>query len=199
MKLKPTALLFDMDGVLVDSLDSWWQALNHALRTFKRPEISRDEFIENYWGHDLYDNLERMKLDEEIGLFCNATYGDHLDDIKIYPDTKPTLQHLSPYAKGVITNTPNDCAWQVLERFSIKQYFTTVVTSDEVAKAKPSPEIVYKACDILKVKPHDVVMIGDTMNDVRAGREAGCTVIGVGIDADYRIERLAALKDFIKV
>jgi len=199
MKLKPTALLFDMDGVLVDSLDSWWQALNHALRTFKRPEISRDEFIGNYWGHDLYDNLERMKLDEEIGLFCNATYGDHLDDIKIYPDTKPTLQHLSPYAKGVITNTPNDCAWQVLERFSIKQYFTTVVTSDEVAKAKPSPEIVYKACDILKVKPHDVVMIGDTMNDVRAGREAGCTVIGVGIDADYRIERLAALKDLIKV
>lgn len=199
MILQPSALLFDMDGVLVDSLDSWWQALNHALRTFERPEISRDEFIKNYWGHDLYDNLERMKLDEEIGLFCNTTYGDHLDAIKIYPDTTATLRHLSPYKKGVITNTPKDCAWQILERFSIKGYFKTVVTSDEVSKAKPSPEIVYKACDILEVNPHDVVMIGDTISDVKAGRAAGCTVIGVGIDADYRIERLAGLNDILKV
>ncbi len=199
MKLKPAALLFDMDGVLVDSLDSWWQALNHALRTFKRPEISRDDFIKHYWGHDLYDNLKRMNLDEEIGLFCNTTYGDHLDAIKIYPDTKSTLQHLSPYKKGVITNTPKDCAWQILERFSIKRYFRTVVASDEVDKAKPSPEIVYKACTILEVQPQEVIMIGDTMSDVKAGRAAGCTVIGVGIDADYRIERLTKLKGLIKI
>ena len=56
MKLVPNAILFDMDGVLVDSLDSWWKALNSSLKRFKYQEITRDEFIKIY-KHRLYQNL----------------------------------------------------------------------------------------------------------------------------------------------
>ena len=190
MKLTPSAILFDMDGVLVDSLDSWWKALNSALKRFKHQEITRDKFMKTYWGHDLKANLKRLQLNPEVAQFCNITYGNHLDYIKIYPDTKSTLRQLDSYKKAIITNTPNDCTRQILKKFGIEQYFKEIITSDDVVKAKPDPEIVFKACERLCVDSKTVVLVGDTESDVKAGRAAGCTVVGLNIAADITIQRL---------
>ena len=193
MKLAPSAILFDMDGVLVDSLDSWWKALNSALQRFKHQEITREEFMKTYWGHDLKANLQRLHLNPEVAQFCNITYGNHIDYIKIYPDTRSTLQQLSSYKKAVITNTPTDCAKQILQKFHIEQYFQELVTSDDVKKAKPDPEIVFTACERLGIDPTTVVLVGDTESDVNAGRAAGCRVVGLRIAADITIQRLSDL------
>ena len=197
MKLKPRAILFDMDGVLVDSLDSWLSALNSALKAYNYKQISKDEFLEKYWGHDLYDNIERMNLPVEVGRFCNNVYGEQIGRIKIYTETKDTLQKLINYKKAIITNTPKDCAVQILKRFDIEKYFKFVVTSDDVSMAKPSPEIVLKACERLNVDPEDVVLIGDTDSDVKAGRAAGCKVVGINVEADYTIRDLSELTTLI--
>jgi HAD superfamily hydrolase (TIGR01509 family) len=193
MKLAPSAILFDMDGVLVDSLDSWWKALNSALQRFKHQEITREEFMKTYWGHDLKANLQRLHLNPEVAQFCNITYGNHIDYIKIYPDTRSTLQRLSSYKKAVITNTPTDCAKQILQKFHIEQYFQELVTSDDVKKAKPDPEIVFTACERLGIDPTTAVLVGDTESDVNAGRAAGCRVVGLRITADITIQRLSDL------
>jgi HAD superfamily hydrolase (TIGR01509 family) len=193
MKLTPSAILFDMDGVLVDSLDSWWMALNSALRRFKHQEITRDEFRKTYWGHDLKANLKRLNLNPEVAKFCNITYGNHLEYITIYPDTLPTLQRLTSYKKAIITNTPTDCARQILRKFHIESFFQELVTSDDVNKAKPDSEIVFQACERLRVDPKTVVLVGDTESDVKAGRAAGCTVVGLNISADVKITRLFEL------
>jgi phosphoglycolate phosphatase/pyrophosphatase PpaX len=193
MELWPQALLFDMDGVLVDSLDAWWTALNQALKTFNQQKIPRNEFIAKYWGHDLFDNLDRMGLDQEIGMLCNHIYGNYIEKIKIYPDTIEILEKLNQYKKGVITNTPKDSAHLILKHFDLARYFDVVVTSDEVTMAKPNPEIVFTACTRLSVKPQQVVLIGDTDSDVKAGKAAGCTVIGVNVEADCTIQRLSEL------
>jgi HAD superfamily hydrolase (TIGR01509 family) len=198
MKLFPSAILFDMDGVLVDSLDSWWKALNSALQRFKHQEITRDEFIKTYWGHDLKANLKRLKLNPEVAQFCNITYGNHLDYIKIYPDTKNTLMQLASYKKAIITNTPTDCARQILRKFQIEAYFKEIVTSDDVVKAKPDPEIIFKACERFGIDSKTVVLIGDTENDVKAGRAAGCTVVGLNIAADITIQRLFDLVNLLQ-
>jgi len=199
MKIKPAAILFDMDGVLVDSLDSWVLALNAALKAFGHKEITRSEFIKKYWGHDLYDNLKKMNLNEEVGTFCTSAYGKHLGAIKIYPKTKNTLEKLKGYKKGVITNTPKDCTHQILKNFDIKKYFDTVVTSDEVPRGKPYPDIVFKACNTLNVKPKDILIVGDTDSDVNAGKAAGCMVVGVNIDADYKIKNISELSKIIEL
>lgn len=197
MKLAPSAILFDMDGVLVDSLDSWWKALNSALKKFKHQEITRDEFMKIYWGHDLKANLKQLQLNPEVAQFCNITYGDHLDFIKIYPDTRSTLNRLASYKKAIITNTPADCTKSILKKFEIGQYFKEIITSDDVMKAKPDPEIVFKACERLGVNSKTVVLVGDTISDVKAGRAAGCTVVGLNIDADITIQRLFDLTDLL--
>ena len=186
-----------MDGVLVDSLDSWWFALNSALKAYNHKQISKDEFLERYWGHDLYDNIERMNLPVEVGRFCNNVYGEHIGRIKIYTETKDTLQKLRNYKKAIITNTPKDCAVQILKRFDIEKYFKFVVTSDDVSMAKPSPEIVLKACERLNVDPEDVVLIGDTDSDVKAGRAAGCKVVGINVEADYTVRDLSELTTLV--
>jgi len=198
MKLMPSAILFDMDGVLVDSLDSWWKALNSALQKFKHKEITRDEFIKTYWGHDLRANLERLQLNPEVAQFCNVTYENHIDYINIYPDTTSTLTKLASYKKAVITNTPADCARQILKKFEIQQYFKDIITSDDVVRAKPDPEIVFKACERLCVDPKTVILVGDTESDVLAGRTAGCKVVGLNIPADITIQRLFELVDLVQ-
>jgi len=197
MKLQPSAILFDMDGVLVDSLDAWWKALNSALKKFKHQELTRDEFVETYWGHDLKANLKRLKLNPQVAPFCNITYGGHLDYIKIYPDTRRTLKQLASYKKAVITNTPTDCALQILKKLDIAQYFEAIITSDDVLKAKPDPEIVFTACKRLGVTPETALLVGDTESDVKAGRAAGCTVVGLNITADIMIRKLSELTDLI--
>ena len=193
MKLRPNAILFDMDGVLVNSLDAWWSTLNTALNLSHQKEISREEFIKKYWGHDLFDNLDHMRLPHEIGTLCNTIYGNHVEAIKIYPDTIETLEKLSRYKKGVITNTPKDSAHLILKTLDLASYFDVVITSDEVTMAKPNPEIVFKACGKLGVSPKKVVLIGDTDSDVKAGEAAGCIVVGIKVNAEYTIQRLSEL------
>jgi len=187
-----------MDGVLIDSLDSWWHALNDALSMFKHPTITREEFVRTYWGHDLRWNLQRLHLNPEVATFCNLTYGGHLNDVKIYPETKPTLAELSKFRKAIITNTPADCTKEILQKFDISEYFEAIVTSDDVTHAKPDPEIVFKACEMLQVEPSTVMLIGDTTSDVKAGRAAGCTVVGINVDADITIHKLSELVTVLK-
>ena len=187
-----------MDGVLIDSLESWLSSLNAALKYLDYKEITREEFVKKYWGHDLYDNLERMGLSREIGVFCNDVYSNHLDSVRIYPDTKNTLMRLGGYKKGIITNTPKVCAYEIMKQFDLEKFFDVVITSDDVNKAKPDPEIVLKACEFLDVEPKDVVLVGDTNSDVRAGKAAGCTVIGVNIGADYTVKDISELTRLIE-
>jgi HAD superfamily hydrolase (TIGR01509 family) len=195
MKLEPSAILFDLDGVLVDSFDAWLAALNDALKYFNYKELTKDEFIDRYWGHDLFDNIEKMNLTYEVGEACNKSYKNHIDKIKIYPDTIDILTKFDKYRKGVITNTPKDSATLVLKQFNIYRYFEFVLTSNDVKKSKPDPEIVIKSCTLLNLDPSEVILIGDTKSDVEAGRAAGCKVIGINVEADYKIKKLSELTE----
>ena len=190
---KIDAILFDMDGVLVDSLDSWWQSLSSAFENYGHGSITRDEFIDKYWGRDLRINLEKKGINQEILSFCNRVYGDYISFVKIYSDTRDTLEKLRDFKKCIITNTPRSCTDQVVKSLDIKKYFDNIVTSDDVAIGKPDPEIVFKACNLLDVKPENSIMIGDTIADIQAGKKAGCKVIGVKIQADYKINNLSEL------
>jgi len=198
MKLEPKAILFDMDGVLIDSFDIWWKSLNVALKAYNYDEVSKEEFENVYWGHGLRDNIKRMGFSKEIGDYCNSVYFKHINEIKIFSDAKATLQELEKYKKSIITNTPKNITKKILKRFEIEGYFNHIITSDDVVKEKPDPEIIYKACEKLDVNPKEVVLIGDTKNDILAGKAAGCTIIGVRIKGDYLVNSLTELLDILE-
>jgi HAD superfamily hydrolase (TIGR01509 family) len=196
--MKPKAILFDMDGVLVDSLDAWWHSLNHALEKHNMKSISKKMFIEKYWGHDLYENLKRNNLPLKVGMFCNKIYGNYLNSVKIFESVSDVLEKLSIYNKCIVTNTPGECTAQILKKFDLEKYFKFVFTSNDVKLAKPDPEIILLACRRLGIKPEDVVLVGDTDSDIKAGHAAGCKVIGVGIKTDYFISDISEIFDILQ-
>jgi HAD superfamily hydrolase (TIGR01509 family) len=198
MKCNPSAILFDMDGVLVDSFNIWWKSLNIALKHFNYKEVTKEEFTNIYWGHGLRDNIKRMGFSKEVGNYCNMVYNQHVDEIIIFEDTINTLKKLMKYKKAIITNTPRNSAKKIIEKFNIGIYFSTIITSDDVVNEKPDPEIIYKACKKLGVSPEEVILIGDTKNDIIAGKAAGCKVIGVKIQGDYTVNSLSNLLEIIE-
>jgi beta-phosphoglucomutase-like phosphatase (HAD superfamily) len=191
------AILFDMDGVLVDSFESWWQALNSVITSQGEEKVSREEFREKYWGHDLRDILADMGIDMTIGPFCNSIYTGYTPSITLIPGTKETLQALTQYQKGIITNTPEDCTHAILKEFDIDHFFVSVVTADEVEQGKPDPAIVYKGCSKLAVDPENVLVVGDTDFDIQAGRAAGCTTVGIGVEGDFSLTEITELTNIL--
>jgi HAD superfamily hydrolase (TIGR01509 family) len=196
--LKPAGLLFDMDGVLVDSQESWYQLLACLFRERFTRVLSREEFMSRYWARDLRDIFAELGLAIELDTFCREIYSRYLDDVLLPAGVKETLERLSLFPKAVITNTPAVCAWQILRKFGLQHHFEAVLTGSEVINGKPDPEIVIKGCKALFIQPEEAVLIGDSFLDVLAGRAAGCMVIGIGIEADYTIRRLPELLDLIK-
>jgi HAD superfamily hydrolase (TIGR01549 family) len=197
MKIKPEAILFDMDGVLVDSVHAWLTSLNNTLDKFNHDKITRDDFIYKYWGHDLHNTLDILGVNQSAAIICNDEYKKNLNNVKLLPDVKTTLKKLNSYKKGIITNTPRNQTDMLLKKFDLNKYFNTIITSDDVNFGKPNPEIVIKACKDLDVKPSKVFSIGDTRSDIEAGKAAGCTGIGLNIQADYTVKKISDLIDIL--
>jgi phosphoglycolate phosphatase len=80
----------------------------------------------------------------------------------------------------------------------MKQFFDVFITSDQIEKGKPNPDMIYKACEQLNVNPKNVVLIGDTDNDIKAGHAAGCKTIGIQTEADYEINDIYELLNIVK-
>jgi HAD superfamily hydrolase (TIGR01509 family) len=193
------AVLFDLDGVLINSFNSWYLAFNETLEKFGRWKISKEEFEEKCWGPDLRHNMGKFGLSEDAIKYCQARHIDRIKEIKIFPEVKEVLELLRRRIKlGLVTNTPANDVHETLEYFGLKKYFDVVVTGDDVKKGKPNPEIVVKACNKLGLNPSDVVLVGDTKSDIVAGKLAGCTTIGLRIKGDFEIEKLSELVKFIK-
>lgn len=186
------AVLFDLDGVLIDSFEVWYSAFNDTLKKFMNKNITKEEFQEEHWGLSLKDNMNKLGLGKKAEDYCHSRYNKYIDQVKIIPGTKSVLTIIKRKI-GLVTSTPSDSTSKILNRFGLSQYFNATISSDEVENAKPSAEPILKACEILEVKPKKTVFVGDNETDVVAGKNAGCKVIGVKIEGDLKIESIDEL------
>ncbi len=203
--MKLEAVLFDLDGVLINSFESWYRAFNAMLRRYGREEISKAEFEAKCWGPDLRHNLDAWGLNEEAGRYCINEQLRFVDHIELFPGVKEILARIrSRYRVGLVTNTPRKNVTRILNIFHIPHMFDVIITGDDVHEAKPSAEMVIEACNRLKVKPENTVLVGDTDSDFRAGKSAGCTVINIRTNGsaivsngDIRISNLYELLNIL--
>ena len=197
MKIKANTLLFDLDGVIVNSEKVWLSSLNNALKFYNQNQIKSETFNEKFWGNDVNNTLQVLELPEKAMEIVNKSYIENIDYVGIFPDVEQTLKNLNQFKKGVITNTPKKIALYLLNKFNILKYFDVVVTSDDVKYGKPNPEIIIKACKLLNVKINDAIIIGDTISDIKAGKNLNCIVIGINIKADYTVNKLSKILDIL--
>lgn len=190
------AVLFDLDGVLIDSFEVWYSAFNDTLKKFMNKTITKEEFQEKHWGLSLKDNMDKLGLGKKAEDYCHSRYNKYIDQVKIIPGTESVLKIIKRKI-GLVTSTPSDSTSKILNRFGLSQYFDATISSDEVENAKPSPEPILKACEILEVKPEKTIFVGDNETDVVAGKNAGCKVIGERIEGDLKIESIDELRDLL--
>jgi len=175
------AVIFDKDGVLIDSLDTCLMAFNQMRRHYGLNPKNKGEFIKRYWGKKAGNNVKKSgDVDDEQVRERVEYYRKRRDELEhmtnLYPNTLPVLEKLKEkYKLGVVTNTERKVALKLLDDFKILDYFDVVVGGDET-DPKPSPKPLIMACDKMKVKPERTLYVGDTLTDVEAGKASGCTV-----------------------
>lgn len=193
---KIEGILFDLDGVLINSFNAWFSAYNDSLKKFGKKPLSKEEFRERCWGPKAEDSMKEFGLGEEAVDYCYSRYDDHIDKVEIFPEVDQILKSIDK-KMGLVTNTNSNQMAKILELQDFRKHFDVIIHGDDVEKSKPAPEPVLKACELLKIRPERAVLVGDTKSDVRAGRKAGCKVIGIGVQGDWKIKNLRELPDLL--
>ena len=193
-KREVEAILFDMDGVLVDSLVIWCYTFNDTLRHFGLKTIPKKEFIKDFGApieHDVKKYF-KGKTVREVEHVYNSKFKERIGYVRLFPESIPILKKIKkrPIKIGLITNSTKFITSALLNHFKLKKYFKVVVTMDDVKRRKPAPDMILKACKLLKVKPKNTILVGDTMNDMIAGKRAGCVTVGYKVKGDYKIDSL---------
>ena len=201
------AVLFDMDGTLVDTLPDIAVAVNAALRDLglraldearigtligNGPRILSRRALD---AQETLTDAERERLTDALLAGYSNNYAVQAGkNGRLFPGTLEGLRELSALGLkiGVVTNALQHLAETVLERFGVAAYVQCVVGGDQVARNKPHPEALWKACDAFGVAPQETLMVGDSVNDVAAARAAGCEIVCVphGYDQGHSVHDL---------
>lgn len=183
MKGKIEAVLFDLDGTILDSGDFIFGGFKHSLYKNAKKRIKWED-IEHVLGKPLAECYSILFPEGDVEILCK-THRDfqaknaHL--VKPIASSKAVLEKLvdSGIKSGVITNRHADTLKDSLERVKFESLFDVLISVDDVTNPKPHPESLIKALKRLKVFPSRALMVGDTEVDVLAGKNAGVKTVGV--------------------
>jgi phosphoglycolate phosphatase len=208
-------LVFDLDGTLIDSKADLANSVNHALSAFGFPALPHP-VIYSYVGDGATMLIRRAVGEPADGTLPAVLdrflehYRHHLLDTTVpYPGVPECLaEWAGSYRMAVLTNKPLDMSRKILSGLLLSRYFPDVVGGDSLETKKPEPEGLLHIMERLGVSPGETLMVGDSANDVLAGRRAGVATCGVtyGLGAagfassppDFTISRFPELFDRIR-
>ena len=191
------AILFDLDGTLIDSTDAIVDSYNHTFAMIGEAQPDRQVIIDTI-GHPLkkqFPMLTSHDVNECIRIY-RAHYTQHSPEkTTLLPGAAETLAtfHARGLRQGFATSKKREAAEMLLEHLGILHYMETRIGPADVAQPKPHPEALEKAMAELGVTPSETVFIGDMHFDILAGQAAGVTTFGVATGYASR-ESLEALK-----
>jgi HAD superfamily hydrolase (TIGR01509 family) len=194
------AVLFDKDGVLIDSLNTCFLAFNETLRHYGKSELKKEEYLRGFWGTKAEINLDKIFINlteierKEIVDYYMRRRMELGNLTKLYTKVIPILEALKrKYKLALVTNTLREMAVKLLLNFEILRYFDVVVGGDE-GKPKPAPDLILRACRMLGVHSEESIFVGDTLVDIKAGKEAGCKTIIVSTSIPRReLEKIESI------
>jgi len=185
-KLRVKGIILDLDGTLVDSKQAYLEAARKAFSAFgqKTFDISvvteiPKRFEEHSPLDDLLPGINAQKFAET---YLKAYYRAASTKAKPFPDVALTLRRLNEKAKlAMITQRCISMQKIVdqLEKFGIAEHFQVVLTGIDMSNPKPSPEGLIQCSKKLDVRTYDCAMVGDSVVDIQAGRNAGAITVAV--------------------
>jgi putative hydrolase of the HAD superfamily len=180
------AIVFDFDGLIVDTETIWYEAYKHVLKGYEI-DLPLSEFgkvigTNNGQLFRYIESLSDGKIQEEI---IEAAAHEHYYSLMTEPELREgVLDYLEAAKKaglkiGLASSSRR--AWVVgyLKQFKIDHFFETIQTKDDVKNTKPDPELYLRATEALGVKPEEALAFEDSLNGLRAARAAGlhCVIV----------------------
>jgi 3-amino-5-hydroxybenzoic acid synthesis related protein len=187
------AVIFDLDGVLIDSEQLMRRAFCESYRQIigdGDPPI--EEYLE-HMGESFPRIMDKLNLPralwEPFRQFCRS----NLDQINFFPEARPLLEQLVQLQSklAIVTGKDYSRTIQILEHFRVRSFFPVVVGSDQIQNPKPHPEGVLVALDRLGSTPENALMIGDSVSDILSAQAAG--VLSIAVTWGIKPERVCTL------
>ena len=209
------ALIFDLDGTLIDSKLDLIHSVNAMLCELKRPQLAA-ETISGYIGHGAPQLVARAlggtAMEEELKhalQFFLGYYEDHkMDNTCAYPGVPETLAQLSPLPMAVLTNKPARISVRILNSMGLTKYFRAIYGGNSFESKKPDPFGANKILQEFGIPAHDALIIGDSEVDIQTARNAGAYAAavnyGFGVHdraaypADIYLDHFAELTDVVR-
>ncbi|RZL92125.1 MAG: phosphoglycolate phosphatase [Variovorax sp.] len=209
------AAIVDLDGTMVDTLGDFVVALNLMLKDLALPPVDADtvgRMVGKGSEHLILSVLAHVQAPAQHGFDrAWARYQHHYREINgrhsaVYPGVVGGLQALRTHRlkMACLTNKPTAFARSLLAAKGLDGFFAFTFGGDAFERKKPDPLPLRKTCEALGTDPARTLMIGDSSNDARAARAAGCPVVLVrygynhgepvdSVDADGFVDSLEAL------
>lgn len=194
------AILFDMDGVLIDAKDWHYEALNRALDLFGMP-ISRLDHLTTFDGLPTREKLEMLTLERglprELHEFINEMKQQYTMEI-VHTQCKPQflhefalsrLKHLG-YQMAVCSNSMRNTVETMMCKANLMPYLDFLVSNEDVTKGKPDPEMYTKTIQHFHLDPKECLIIEDNENGIRAARAAGAHLLIVKSVSDTNFNNI---------
>ena len=192
-----SAVLFDMDGVLVDSEDYWVEFEREDLFPDAVPDDDVDLAETSGMNfRDIYEYLEdeygtAITREEWIERFNEAAEEIYTERVDLLDGTHELLEQLNEenIPTAVVSSSPHDWIGMVLKRFDLEGEFDRVISADDIdAASKPEPDVFEHAADEVGVPAEDCVVVEDSENGIEAAARAGTVVVAYRIDAHGDID-----------
>ena len=209
------ALIFDLDGTLIDSKQDLIRSVNAMLVEVGRGQL-HEETISGYIGHGAptlvaraLGNGARAEQREQALKFFLAHYEAHkLDSTRPYPGVAEALRELRGFPMAVLTNKPVRVSRRILEGLGLEKYFRTVYGGNSFETKKPDPLGARRIVEELGATVEETMMVGDSEVDVQTARNAGTLAAAVNYGfgthdraaypADVYLERLTDLAPLLQ-
>lgn len=207
MRHKINVVIFDFDGVIVDSSEDIVSAVQYTLKQFRQPALSAKEII-SYVGNgaemlirSCFKNCSEEIIKEAYPFYRKYYLANAIVKTKLYDNVKETLETLKTkeYNKKIalVTNKPEELTVKILEVLDAAGHFDLIVGPESVKRLKPDPEGIKKALARFDETPERAVMVGDTSTDIEAGKAAGTFTCGVTYGIGDRTGLENASPDFL--
>jgi beta-phosphoglucomutase len=196
------AILFDMDGVLIEAKEWHYESLNRALELFGIP-ISRHDHLTAFDGLPTRKKLEMLSLEKglpkELHEFINELKQQYTMDI-VHARCKPRFVHQyalsSLKAKGyllaVCSNSVRSSVVTMMHKAGLDSFLDIMVSNEDVSNGKPNPEMYLKAMSHLGLQPHECLIVEDNENGIRAARASGGHLLVVKEVDDTNLQNIQA-------
>jgi phosphoglycolate phosphatase len=178
------AIIFDLDGTLIDSVVDLAASVNHTLTALGHASRSLDE-IRSFVGDGVQKLIARSLGDPDLELRQRALqifirhYEVHLlDHTRLYDGVAATLEALyNDYRLAVLTNKGEGFTNKILHGLGVARYFAAVIGGDTLTVKKPEPAAILHLAQLWNIPPVRMLMVGDHATDIQVGINGGCRTV----------------------